>query len=249
MKGVAIVLLLLNIAYAGWQYSGVGKPPQPVSAEPEEKALLLRAEKQIIDAQQAEEKARIAAEKAKQKAARVAKAKPVPTKPLSNQSGSAVKRVMPQACYTIGPFFIVSDVARVAKQIESNGIITQQRAAAERKRVGLWVYIPPAETLQDAREILRQLQEKDIHDALIISEGAKANAISAGVYRVSGRAEARKAEINVIGYNAVVEPLYRTQPQYWLDLELFRQTWIPKKTWQTLSKEFPGIGQQKSACE
>lgn len=178
-------------------------------------------------------------------------AKPEPnadTKPVVAPPPPPV-RPKPKACYAVGPFYLVSDVGRAAAEFEKEGVSAQQRAAAERKQAGFWVYIPPQPTLQEAREVLRTLKEKDIYDALIIAEGEKQNSISVGVYHVEPQAKQRQDEIKVLGYKAVVEPLYRTQPQYWLDLELKDAREIPLKLWNKVREDFPAITQSNRKCD
>lgn len=179
-------------------------------------------------------------------------AKPEPKadiKPVVTPSPLPPARPKPKACYAVGPFYLVSDVGRAAAVFEKEGVSAQQRAAAERKQAGFWVYLPPRATLQEAREVLRTLKEKDIYDALIIAEGEKQNSISVGVYHVEPQAKQRQDEIKAMGYKAVVEPLYRTQPQYWLDLELKDAREIPLKPWNKVREDFPAITQSNRKCD
>ena len=154
-----------------------------------------------------------------------------------------------KACFTVGPFSIVSDVSLAASLFEGDEITTQQRAAASRRRAGFWVYIPPQGSLQAAREVLRYLQSNNVEDALIIAEGSKENSISVGVYANSDKAELRQKAISELGYIVEIEPLYRTQPQYWLDLELWKETIIPPRIWANMVRKFPSITAEKRNCQ
>lgn len=175
---------------------------------------------------------------------------PATTTSAKTQPPAASERAKPRACYSIGPFLLVNDVSNTAKVFEgADGIATQQRAAAERSQVGYWVYIPPLDSLQSARTVLRDLQKREIREVLIISEGEKANAISAGVYNVEAQAQERRDVISALGYLAEIDPLYRTQPQYWLDIELMKTQTIPAKLWQKVSRNFPNITRTEHPCE
>lgn len=158
-------------------------------------------------------------------------------------------RVAPKACFSIGPFLLVSDVSKAAKSYNQPGMATQQRAASEKKEAGFWVFVPPQASLSVARAVLRDLQDRKVSEVLIISEGEKANAISAGVYYSHQQALKRQEEIASLGYMAQVEQLYRTQPQYWLDLELMSSTQIPNALWQKTAQGFPNISQSARRCE
>ena len=238
MRWIVITLFVINAAYFVWQQQFVATQ---ISATPAttDKQLRLASEVQEI-------------------ATPVAEAPPVAEPPASTETKTEQKtppvtetqRPQPLACYSIGPFMLVNDVSNTARIFEgTEAIATQQRATAERNQIGFWVYVPPLESLQAARTVLRDLQNRDVHEVLIISEGVKANAISAGVYNVEAQAQERRDSIRALGYKAEIDPLYRTQPQYWLDVELTKSKTIPAKLWQKVSKNFPNITQTPRSCE
>lgn len=172
----------------------------------------------------------------------VAVTKPTPpSQPISTSSA--------MACYSVGPFLLMSDIKGVSQLFELAAINTQERAEALRKQVGYWVYVPPMASLQEARVALRQMKDNDVDDALIISEGSKANAISLGVFKTENLGIARKNSIAKLGYQSKVEPLFRTQPQYWLDLELDKSTKVPDKLWNEVIAGYPNIKQLRRKCE
>lgn len=232
MRLVALLLLLANVAFFAWQFQFAETRESEV-AEPSVVGapMLLWSEWQ---AQQSKEKSRQAQQRAAQKK------EPPPT---------LGPHPIAKACFTVGPFSIVSDVNQAAALFDGETITTQQRAAAARRRAGFWVYIPPQGSLQAAREVLRYLQSKGIEDALIIAEGSKENSISVGVFSNSDKAHRRQESISKLGYSVEVEPLYRTQPQYWLDLELWQETTIPPQIWVKMERRFPSVTAQKHNCQ
>ncbi len=169
---------------------------------------------------------------------------PVVTPPTSPAPSSNA-----MACYSVGPFLLMSDIKGVSQLFELASINTQERAEALRKQVGWWVYVPPLASLQAARVALRQMKDNSVDDALIISEGSKANAISLGVYKTQELGLERKKELAKLGYQSKVEPLFRTQPQYWLDLELIKSTKVPDKLWREVIAGYPNIKQLRRKCE
>ncbi len=231
MRLVALLLLLANVAFLAWQL---------LLSEPEERAapqpamvgapMLLWSEWRERQQQQAGRAAQPAAEQR--------------TPPPILGPHEVAK-----ACFTVGPFSIISDVSLAASLFDGKEITTQQRAAAARRRAGYWVYIPPQGSLQGAREVLRYLQSKGIEDALIIAGGSKENSISVGVFSNPDKAERRQKSISNLGYVVEVEPLYRTQPQYWLDLEMWKGTSIPADIWSNMASKFPSVSAEKRRCQ
>lgn len=167
---------------------------------------------------------------------------------FDRQSSGRDPNAKPRACYTLGPFSVVADANKAKSFFVGNDTSTQQRAAAVRKRAGYWVYVPPQGSLRKARDVLRSLQSSRIEDALIIAGGTKENSISVGVYANQEKAKMRKQQIARLGFSVVVEPLYRTQPQYWLDVELWKAKTISTSLWTRLTQKYPVISQAKMGC-
>ncbi len=278
MKWVVITLLLLNGLYLAVQLSQKGtdqgiatsKTNLPLNT-PE---LVLQVEKEKLDqAKQFAEKQKqqkLAQAETKRPSSSASRpkavvAKPeeprpaskpieqpvvtVPSTPVVSPPKSPAPTSNAMACYSVGPFLLMSDIKGVSQLFELASINTQERAEALRKQVGWWVYVPPLASLQAARVALRQMKNNSVDDALIISEGSKANAISLGVYKTEELGLERKKELGKLGYQSRVEPLFRTQPQYWLDLELIKSTKVPDKLWREVIAGYPNIKQLRRKCE
>ena len=238
MKWIVITLLVINVAYFIWQQPFMVQSVAPeIPANPSNNSLRLASEAESLTPEP--------------------DVPPVPqsvARPPENTVELSVptKAEPPsiKVCYSVGPISLMSDVSGLSKMFEKvDGIETQQRAAAERSQAGYWVFVPPFDTLSAARAVLRDLQNRSIRDVLVISEGAKANSISAGVYNIESQAEERRDSIRAYGYKAEIEALFRTQPQYWLDVELINQPTIPANLWSQVVKKFPGTKRTKRTCE
>jgi len=244
MRLVVLILIAANLAYFAWQYQ-YAEPVAVMQSAPAKSVqfgnpMVLYSEFQAQTAQV-------------EKSPQLAKAVTEP-KEKSGQQARVEKPVLSprpeaQSCITIGPFSLVSDVSQAAGYFIDQDVSAQQRAAAAKRRAGFWVYIPPQKSLQEAREVLHYLQANDIDDALIIAEGSKENSISVGVYANENKAERRKKVIDAIGYTVNIEPLYRTQPQYWLDLELWTADELPIQQWNKINNRFPSVSQEKHNCK
>ncbi|MDH3354300.1 MAG: SPOR domain-containing protein [Chromatiales bacterium] len=90
-----------------------------------------------------------------------------------------------------------------------------------RKKVNYWVVIPPFESRQEAITAKRQLQNEKIIDSFIIKSGARANALSLGLYSNEAGALRRAKfvnEKNVGIADAAIEELTLYVDRYWLKL-------------------------------
>lgn len=153
------------------------------------------------------------------------------------------------ACYSLGPFASSADAGRAVAAVEKAGLTVQQRAGTERKQVGYWVYVAPQKSLADARNVLRDLKEREIGDAIIIAEGEKENAVSVGVFPIQAQADERRARVEAAGYRVIVDPLYRTQPQYWLDIEFAPGEAAMEAAWAQVRRDFAEVGSQGRKCD
>ncbi len=270
MKWVVISLLLLNGVFLVIQLNKDEQTEQALERFPfSGPKLVLLAEKEALDkAKQlaAKNKSRAIAKskpKPAKKTVTVAKAataaKPPAPKPNIVSAPKPEPRPVPKpiakptsaamACYSVGPFLLISDVKVISQLFGRAGIVAQERSEALRKQVGYWVYIPPAATRQLAHGVLNQIKENEFSDAMIITEGTKANAISAGVYKTEEIGKERQNTLVQLGYDAKVEPLFRTQPQYWLDLELMKSTQLPDDLWREVIAGYPKIKRLRHKCE
>lgn len=270
MRWVLLTLLILNGAYFLWQRHATDLPgsgAHRVAVTGAELRLASEVPQALHGTEAApgqEDEREPPAPKIEAQRSTAAEKESEPAQPampapesVESQSEAAATEAIAQAaqpelraCYTIGPFLLVNDVSKTAEMFEgAEGMAAQQRAAADRSQVGFWVYVPSAESLQAARAVLRDLQSKDIREVLIISEGVKANSISAGVYSVEAQAQQRRDTIRALGYQAEIDPLYRTQAQYWLDVELTTSKTIPAKLWKRVVNSFPNITRTERPCE
>ncbi len=251
MRWIVITLLVVNVAYFIWQQSFMGERTPSASSVSSSKTPLRLASEVVPSAPNPPEpEAPAPPESVELVAEAVVGAVPEASVATPEPAKVEPEPVSVKVCYSVGPISVMSDVSSLSKMFEKvEGVETQQRAAAERSQAGYWVFVPPFDTLSAARAVLRDLQNRTIRDVLVISEGAKANAISAGVYNVESQAAERRDSIRAYGYKAEIETLFRTQPQYWLDVELTNQQTIPADLWRQVVKRFPGTKRIKRTCE
>ncbi len=250
MKWVAITLLLLNGVFLAIQLNKQEKAVSVIERFPFSGPLLKR-----VSEQQARDNVTQFADKNRppQPVQAPAAKQASPSEPAIPPFPQPVPAARPtsnaMACYRVGPFLLIGDLRSVLQLLESGDIVVQERSETLRKQAGYWVYIPPLDSLQQAREALRQMEDNGVSDVLIISEGSKANAISTGVYKTEELGRERRESLGELGFQAKIEPLFRSQSQYWLELELMKSTQIPEKLWREVTAGYPNIQQLRRKCE
>ncbi len=258
MRGILISLLLLNVAYFGWQLSQHDKKEESalISPFPGKQLVLLSEEPQPIIKKKTRTPTKRKAKKTTPRTPKTSVKKQPSSARLPSVEKTALKRKSQTnssiKCYAIGPFTTSSNLSTVATTLENNSIPSQQRAGTKRQQVGHWVYIPPEKSLQAARKILRDLKQKKINKAselMIIAQGERKNAVSVGVRQDEALATTRQQEVAALGYKTQVTPIFRTQPQYWLDIELPKTATIDDKLWRQINRNHPDIELKSEACD
>lgn len=80
-----------------------------------------------------------------------------------------------------------------------------------------WVFVPPAQSREEAMRTLRELQSRGV-DSFIVDEGDDANAISLGFFSSSDSARGLKVKMENEGYPVEVRRTSREVTEYWLRL-------------------------------
>lgn len=84
-------------------------------------------------------------------------------------------------------------------------------------KVTYLVYLPAYADASEARKITRELEEKGQSDFQILPIKGKRHSISLGIYSQPHTAEARKKQIESLGYSPLVEPVYGTPMGFQLE--------------------------------
>lgn len=123
-----------------------------------------------------------------------------------------------QACLTYGPFND-QDLAEQAQQrlASASSEPVSLREAVEQNLAGYRVLLPPQANEQAAERLAEQLQNRDITDYYVITQGEFMHAISLGVFRRKSGAERRMQAIRELGMTPEMDVRYRDTTIYWLD--------------------------------
>jgi hypothetical protein len=153
-----------------------------------------------------------------------------------------------EVCTTLGPLMSQHDVNQVASVLKSLGIKANSRRSEKKEVLGLWVYLRPAPTREEAERKVQDLVRSGIKDYYIVKSGENTNAISLGVFKQEEKALARINRLRAMGYDPILGRRYRTSPVYWLDFIENSDLQISDEDWKTIVRSRPGLQRLPTAC-
>ncbi len=204
MRWLFLFVLMLNFAYVGWELSR----PEPVPAEPvvdrHVPGIVLLSE----IGQESVAVAKVAAERTPDEAEK---------KPAAQEA----------ECFTLGPFRDLEKLRAVTRGIKKYVVAASFRSHEEREQERFWVYLPPASSFSEAKELVGNLKKMKVSDYFIVKSGPQINAISLGYFTEKKRAYAHAERMTKLGLKPEVEALFKNYTIYWLDYEIAAATSIP----------------------
>ncbi|TJZ72056.1 SPOR domain-containing protein [Chitiniphilus eburneus] len=189
MKWLVVLLVLANAAFFAYDRLQPDTTPVVV-ASPEIKAEQVR----IVDASTITP---AALPTPQPQAASAVEPTPTPT-----TVPTAVVAAGPRVCLRwIVPSAEQAEIA--SNRLRALGVTVQAVQSAEQAKV--WVYIPPQQTLDDAKKKAAELESLGIEDYFVVNNGGRwQNAVSLGVYSTRDAAERRLTMLRDQGVRSAV---------------------------------------------
>lgn len=166
--------------------------------------------------------------------------------PAPQTKSSVVAAAKDRTCVRAGGFKDRAVAEEAAAWLRSRDAEAVEVRQEERRLVTSHrVYLPALPSVAAAKTKLREIRGRGIRDAAIFGKGARANAISLGVYRSEENARRRVARLKKLGYAVKSEPNMKTMSEYVLvaraggDRSAFKEAWAAK---------FPGHAISDVAC-
>lgn len=258
MRWLFLFLLAMNISYGAWEYSRFvagSSSNAPVNINVPTIALLHELEPKQPQEKTASKKTSdkqkpqsdVVAETVTEVASVTAKpeAKPSKKKPTDRPKRNIKpkkKVITGDACYTLGPFRELNQLSAFTRGIKDYVIEASFRSREEREQSMFWVYLEPEANKKAADELRQKLTAKKIKDHYIIIKGPHNNGVSLGHFREKDRAYSHSATIKKLGFEPVVEPVFKTYTIYWLDYRVPSDRDIPQQVFdKTLSQSVSRI--------
>ena len=148
---------------------------------------------------------------------------------LSSTKASPAKSA---SCYTLGPFRDLDKLRGLTREIKSYVVATDFRGREEREQTLYWVYVQPEKNRARAIETGKRLKAKKIKDFYVIRDGEKINGLSLGHFRNKDGAYGLAKKVKKLGFEVIVEPVFKTYTIYWLDYELASGVTIPESIFE-----------------
>ena len=127
--------------------------------------------------------------------------------------------VAQQRCFLLGPYQDIVDANYARARAEALGVAgsTQTTQLPTQEAKEFWVFVPPRASREEARKVLRELQQRKV-DSYIINAGELAEGISLGLFRKEESAQQVADKVKT--YNIPVEVRIKNdiKEEHWLEV-------------------------------
>ena len=165
---------------------------------------------------------------------------------VASESETASDTASAEICVEAGRFKNRALTGKAADWIRARGAeIVEIRSEEHRVVKSHWVYLPAAANQKAAAATERALRSRGVRDVAIIGKGARANAISLGVYRKKNNATRRISQLRKLGYSALSAENRNTDRQYVIKMRTYDDRSVFRGT---LTAKFPGLSIRDVDC-
>ncbi len=252
MKWVILCLMLMNVAFFGWQLSRDQEavvaaepgPPATTSAMVNRLLLVSELERGVLHRRRNVPLPQPASPPEPQSPVEVTKAD-TDTASVSIEEVLAMPPESDIECYTLGPLENEDDISALSAWFSAQGSRAILRSDERREVVSTWVFLPPLESREAAAARVREMQAANIDDIYVIPRGDMANAISLGLYSQNDTLQRRVSQLEERGFTPSVLPRYRTATASWFDVTTSA---AQPMTVGVLDQVFPDLIVRQVAC-
>lgn len=203
MRALFIFLLVLNICYLIWGVAFSEKEEQSTPEGPIQILNMLTLLSEKPDEVVSRNYEKLSSDEQ-------------PTKTVSKKDS---KKNNSRICFSIGPILEEQQVEELEAKLEDAEIDAKRKTVVGKEAKSFWVYIPAAETMEDAKLMAEELKHAKVKDYFIIRTGKNAKAISLGLYNGYRRAKLRQKNLAGMGFVAKVKTRYKEVTHYWIDIQ------------------------------
>lgn len=218
MKALFLFLLLVNILYGLWQLQD---------------GRATRSLREAAD--NAVEVERFAADEGAE------------TQQSSIESEDPVRSASPQLCINLGDFDERARAQQLRQRLLALGIQSEVTDKQAPGAVDYWLVMEIVGGREDALAQLAVLQNRRI-DSFLITTGPLANHLSLGVFSREDYAQARRAQLEVLGFTVRVEPVNKVDTRYQVQVGVLARRLVDQALLARLREDFPGLQHQYQPC-
>ena len=237
MRWIVLFLLIVNVAYFGWEFT---QQSSPATALAESKNLPPLEGKKLV----------LLTERLPG-----VKSSAPPPAPVLAAEQNPVHRELDRVdvkkqsmCVSVGPYEDEAVGRAMVKNLAVEGVASELDRLELSKEMQYWVVLPPSATRKDAMQLLRNLQAKKI-DSYLISSGELRNSISLGLFSKKQSAQGVMASVKEAGFPAELLEKERVRSEFWVRIKPEQPVENVEKTLETLVVQGGDIKISKAACE
>lgn len=150
----------------------------------------------------------------------------------------------PGPCVVVGPWDHRNTANQAGARLEDAGLSVRVRQITVQDDPLHWVYLPPFSSHDQAMEVLKELQSRDV-SSFIVTTGEYANAISLGYFRNGDSAQGIRMKMRQEGYSAYVTQIIKPVTEFWLSLS---RAAASSPALLRFMARHSGVGQRQVAC-
>jgi len=150
-----------------------------------------------------------------------------------SQEGGTIRK---NSCFTLGPFRDLDKLRSLTREIKPYVITTDFRGREQREQYLYWVYLQPEKNRKKAIETGNRLKAKQIKDYYVIREGEKIHGVSLGRFRNRNSANGLAKKVKKLGFDVIVEPVFKSYTVYWLDYQLAEGVNLPETLFEAYTQ-------------
>ncbi len=235
MKWIFTIMLLVNLAIAGWYlgYSGQQQSGESSisSQQPDVGDLKIVSDIELKVRADYQRKLKEQVERYEKENAELKKN----TLAAENLAKSIKKS---DGCLRLGPFKERVQAQAVADDLLAYRIVSRVMEDNLVLNEGYWALIPSSGSVNEANELMKKLRKNGFEDIRRFTDGELANAISLGLFtrEINAITQVRKAD--EMGLLAIVKPKINEKTSFWLEFELSRSSRFPV---QDVTNSFPDV--------
>lgn len=149
------------------------------------------------------------------------------------------------ACTSLGPFDTQSSLRAAMNALTPAVERIQFREGSRTQSYGHVVFLPAQPSREAALTYARQLSARGVRDYYVVSSGNQQNTISLGLFRDIANAERRRAELDALGFNALIAERTEARPEYFLD---YAQVSAARVDWRALLSDAGSVTARTIPC-
>ncbi len=146
----------------------------------------------------------------------------------SSPARNRQKTIVDEKCYTMGPFRDLEVLRSLMREIKAYVVATDFHGREVKEQSLYWVYIKPEKNRKAAIATGKRLKAKKIKDFYVIREGEQIHGVSLGYFRNKNGAQGLVSKVKKLGFDVVLEPVFKTYTVYWLDYRMNGDVEIPQ---------------------